>query len=69
MEVIHFKPMKQLMEVTYKFRFSALQHMIQVLATDGYYQFNIVDYSLRKWHIEHNIEIHIEHNIETTVIP
>jgi hypothetical protein len=51
MEVIHFEPMKQLMEVTYKFGFSTLQHMIQVLATDGYYQFNMVNYSLRKWHI------------------
>jgi hypothetical protein len=51
MKVIHFKAMKQLMEVTYKFGFSALQHMIQVLATNGYYQFNMADYSLRKWHI------------------
>jgi hypothetical protein len=48
MEVIQFEAMKQLMEVTYKFGFLALQHMIQVLATDGYYQFNMVDYSLRK---------------------
>jgi hypothetical protein len=25
--------------------------MIQVLPTEGYYRFNMVDYSLRKWHI------------------
>jgi hypothetical protein len=28
MEVIHFEAMKQLMEVTYEFGFSTLQHMI-----------------------------------------
>jgi len=40
--------MKQLMQVTYKFGVSAVQHLIQVLPTGRYYQFNMVAHSLRK---------------------